>query len=317
MSLSWIFVVVLASLAALIAVSFIVEALRRAPQPPGKLAWAPSIPIQYVDIGGMKVRYVKTGAGPKLVLLHTLRTQLDLFEKIVPDLASHFAVYALDYPGHGYSDIPSARYDADFFVRSVEDFLNALDLRDVTLCGVSIGGAIALIMAGRRNPRVVRVVAINPYDYAKGRGMVRSSFLGWMITRTSEIPLFGETVMRLRNFIIMKAVLRGGVADPRSIRPALMKEMYEVGNRRNHYRAFISLLRNAASWESATEIYRNINVPVSLVWGEQDWASPAERDQDHRLLPGSQVTTVANGGHFLPLDRPQELQELIVRFATT
>jgi hypothetical protein len=43
--------------------------------------------------------------------------------------------------------------------------------------------------------------------------------------------------MRLRNFIIMKAVLRGGVADPRSIRPALMKEMYEVGNRRNHYRS--------------------------------------------------------------------------------
>jgi pimeloyl-ACP methyl ester carboxylesterase len=104
----------------------------------------------------------------------------------------------------------------------------------------------------------------------------------------------------------MKAVLRGGVADPRSIRPALMKEMYEVGNRRNHYRALISLLRNAASWESATEIYRNINVPVCLVWGEQDWASPAERDQDHKLLPGSQVTTVANGGHFLPLDRPQD-----------
>src|SRR5262249_44222113 len=128
------------------------ESILLPPQATRECDWEPSIPIQYVDIGGMKVRYVKTGAGPKLVLLHTLRTQLDLFEKIVPDLASHFAVYALDYPGHGYSDIPSARYDADFFVRSVEDFLNALDLRDVTLCGVSIGGAIALIMAGRRNP---------------------------------------------------------------------------------------------------------------------------------------------------------------------
>ena len=97
--------------------------------------------------------------------------------------------------------------------------------------------------------------------------------------------------------------------------PELLKEMYDVGNRRGHYRAFISLLRNAASWESATEIYRNINVPVCLVWGEQDWANPAERDQDHRLLPGSQVTTVANGGHFLPLDRPQELNYIILRFA--
>jgi pimeloyl-ACP methyl ester carboxylesterase len=315
MSLSWIFLAVLASPVALVAVSFIVEAVRRAPLPPGKLTWAPSIAIQYVDIGGMKVRYVKTGAGPNLVLLHTLRTQLDLFEKILPDLAKHFTVYALDYPGHGHSDIPSARYNADFFVRCIEDFLHALDLGDVTLCGVSIGGAIGLIIAGRRDPRVVRVVAINPYDYAKGRGMARSSLPGWMITVSSELPVVGETVMRLRNFITMKAVLRGGVADPENIRPELLKEMYDVGNRRGHYRAFISLLRNAASWESATEIYRNINVPVCLVWGEQDWANPAERDQDYRLLPGSQVTTVANGGHFLPLDRPQELNYIILRFA--
>ena len=315
MSLSWIFVAVLASLVALVAVSFVVEALRHAPQPPEKLAWAPAIPILYLDIGGKKVRYVKTGAGPNLILLHTLRTQLDLFEKIVLDLARHFTVYALDCPGHGYSDIPSARYDADFFVRSVEDFLHALDLRNVTLCGVSIGGAIALIIGGRRNPRVVRVVAINPYDYAKGRGMVRSSLLGWMITATSELPVVGETVMRLRNFIIMKAVLRGGVANPESIEPELLKEMYEVGNRRGHYRAFISLLRNAASWEAATDTYRNIDVPVCLIWGEKDWSTRRERERDLSLLPLAQTATIDNGGHFLPLDRPRELQELIVRFA--
>ena len=79
------------------------------------------------------------------------------------------------------------------------------------------------------------MIPINPYDYAKGRGMARSSLPGWMITMTSQVPLFGETVMRLRNFIIMKAVLQGGVANPASIHPALLKEMYEVGNRHDHY----------------------------------------------------------------------------------
>jgi pimeloyl-ACP methyl ester carboxylesterase len=224
----------------------------------------------------MKLRYIKTGAGPNLVLLHTLRTQLDLFEKVVPGLAKHFTVYALDYPGHGYSDIPQVRYDAEFFARSVEGFLDVLDLREVTLCGVSIGGTIALIMAGRHNARVARVVAVNPYDYASGRGMARSSLPSWLITATSEIPVLGETVMRLRNFIIMKAVLQGGVADPRSIPPELLKEMYEVGDRRGHYRAFISLLRNAGSWEAATAIYQNIKVPVCLVWGtSQSRRAPA------------------------------------------
>lgn len=307
--------VLFAVAAAAIAISYVIEALRLDPKAPDKLRWAPDIPIRYADIGGVRLRYVKVGSGPCLVLLHTLRTQLDLFEKVVPRLTKSFTVYALDYPGHGYSDIPHARYDADFFVRSVEGFLVALDLRDATLCGVSIGASIALILAGRREPRVARVIAVNPYDYAKGRGMARSSLLGWAITATAQIPMLGEFIMRLRNFIIMKAILRGGVASPDSIPAALMKEMYQVGNRRGHYRAFISLLRNAASWETATEIYRSIGVPVCLVWGDRDWALPVERDQHRTLIPGAQVATIEKGGHFLPLDRPRELIDLIVRCA--
>jgi pimeloyl-ACP methyl ester carboxylesterase len=314
-SLSRVLIGALVSPIALVVISYIVEVLRRTPKPPEKLAWDASTGIQYADIDGIKVRYIKTGTGSNLVLLHTLRTQLDLFEKVVSDLARSFTVYALDYPGHGYSDIPKARYDADFFVQSVERFLDRLDLRDVTLCGVSIGGAISLIMAGRRNARVTRILAVNPYDYARGRGMTRSSLLGWMITVTSETPLIAGTVMRLRNFIIMKAVLQGGVAKSRSIPPALLKEMYAVGNRPGHYRAFISLLRNAASWEAATKVYGNINVPVCLIWGAQDWSRPSEREHDRGLIPGAQMTTVEDGGHFLPLDRPQELTKLIVRFA--
>ena len=104
-------------------VSQITEALRPVPQPPKTLRWAPEIPIGYVDIGGCKLRYIKAGRGPNLVLLHTLRTQLDLFEKVVPELARRFTVYALDYPGHGYSDIPEAQYDAEFFAESVAKFL--------------------------------------------------------------------------------------------------------------------------------------------------------------------------------------------------
>jgi hypothetical protein len=60
-------------------VSFVVEALRPVPQAPVKLRWTPDIPIESVEVNGTKLRYIKTGKGPTLVLLHTLRTQLDLF----------------------------------------------------------------------------------------------------------------------------------------------------------------------------------------------------------------------------------------------
>src|SRR5215216_1591122 len=82
------------------------------------LAWAPDIPARYVAIG------------PALVLLHTLRTQLDMFQRVVPELAARFRVYALDYPGHGHSDAPDADYTADFFAASVAAFLERLDIRD-------------------------------------------------------------------------------------------------------------------------------------------------------------------------------------------
>ena len=295
--------------------SFAVEALRPAPKPPTVLSWAPEIPIAYVDVDGSKLRYIEAGRGPNLVLLHTLRTQLDLFQNVIPFLARSFTVYAVDYPGHGFSDIPKGRYDADFFAPFIERFLDVLDLRDVTLCGVSIGGALALILAGRHNARVVRVVAINPYDYAQGRGLARSSLAAWFITATSRIPILGETVMRLRNFTITKAVLRGGVANGESIPQQLLKEMYEVGNRRGHYRAFISLLRNSASWEAATKMYGNINIPVCLVWGDKDWARPSEREHDSRLLRTAATATIENGGHFLPLDQPRALLDQIEAFA--
>jgi len=91
-----------------------------------------------------------------------------------------------------------------------------------------------------------------------------------VVTATSRIPILGETMMRLRNFTITKAILRGGVANAESIPPELLKEMYEVGHRNGHYRAFISLLRKSGSWEAATKEYRGVDMPVRLVWGDKD-----------------------------------------------
>jgi hypothetical protein len=59
-------------------VSFVVEALRVAPKPPAKLRWGPDIPMGHVEVSGNKLRFVKAGAGPNLVLLHTLRTRLEV-----------------------------------------------------------------------------------------------------------------------------------------------------------------------------------------------------------------------------------------------
>jgi pimeloyl-ACP methyl ester carboxylesterase len=312
----WIF-----ALAALVSVgvgvwltSILVEALRQAPPAPRSLRWAPDIPILYLELDGVRLRYIKTGQGPVIVLLHTVRTQLDLFEKVIPELAKSFTVYAIDYPGHGFSDIPDARYDAELFVDAVSRALDALTLRGATLCGVSIGACVALILAGRGDPRVDRVVAINPYDYARGHGLARGSFVGWLTDAAAHIPVVGETFMRLRSFPITKAAFAGGVVDPSSFPAPLLEEMHRVGNRRGHYRAFISLLRHTETFEKATDVYRMITIPVRLVWGDHDWSKVAEREHDAQLIPGVQVKVVARGGHFLPIDRPDAVIDELKNF---
>jgi pimeloyl-ACP methyl ester carboxylesterase len=305
--------IVLGLLLGLVLISALVELARSAPPPPKQLAWAPGIPIQYLDINGVKLRYIVTGQGPPLVLLHTLRTQLDIFQKVVPALAERFTVYALDYPGHGHSDIPRTEYRPEVFVSAVAGFLDGLNLQRVTLAGESIGGTIALLLAARRNPRVERVVAINPYDYARGQGIRRSSPLARFLFTVGSIPVLGPSVMRMRQLPIEQRIFRGGVTRDDSILPALVREMYRVGNRRGHNRAFRSLLRHAAGWEEARKEYAKIGKPVFLIYGERDWSRPDEREANRRNIPGAEYLLVEGGGHFLSLDKPDAVIEALSR----
>ena len=306
---------IIGSLVLLVLVSFGVEALRRRPTAPKTLYWAPKIRIQTTVIGGNTIRYIKTGRGPTLVLLHTLRTQLDIFEKLVPLLSKSFTVYALDYPGHGFSDIPKTDYNPDLFVKTVEGFFEKLDLKDITLVGISIGGVIPLIVAANHNPRVKKVIAINPYDYARGLGIARANGWAWLTFNVARVPVLGETVMRLRNQFIEQRILQGGVANPDSITPGFGAQVRASGLRQGHYRAFLYLLRHAHIWDEARQRYGGIRAPVLVIYGDQDWSRQEERRHTVQAIPGAKVETVANGGHFLSLDQPERLAELIKSFA--
>jgi pimeloyl-ACP methyl ester carboxylesterase len=306
--------VIIGSLVLLDVVSFGVEALRRRPNAPTTLYWAPRIPIQTIVIGGNTIRYIKTGRGSNLVLLHTLRTQLDIFEKVVPLLSKSFTVYALDFPGHGFSDIPKTDYDPDLFVKTVEGFLDKLDLKNVTLAGISIGGVIPLIIAANHNSRIKRVIAINPYDYGQGMGIARANGAAWLTFNLARVPVLGETVMRLRNRFIEQRILQGGVANSEAITPGFGAQVRASGFRPGHYRAFLNLLRHAHMWDDARQRYGEIKVPVLVIYGDRDWSRQDERRRTVEAIPGAKLETVANGGHFLSLDQPERLAELIKSF---
>ena len=310
-------ILIMAVLLLPVPISIIVEALRREPQEPGVLYWNKDIPIRYARINGMRIRYIKAGQGPVLVLLHTLRTQLDIFQKVVQELSQHFTVYALDYPGHGFSDIPRTDYIPELFVNTVEKFLEDLQIDNAILAGVSIGGAIPLLIAAKHNPRVKNIISINPYDYGKDRGTERGNLVAWLVFSLARIPVVGETVMRFRNKMVEKKILEGGMARPDALPEQFLQQVWESGLRKGHYRAFINLIRNAAKWEQARHNYTQIRIPVLLIYGDRDWSRANERKLTCDAIPGAKMETVKNSGHFLPLDQPDEVIRLIKQFVVT
>ena len=308
-------VVILVSLLVVpVGLSYVVEGLRSVPPTPTRLGWAPELPIKYANVDGVNLRYIKVGQGPPLVLLHTLRTQLDMFQKVIPALSQHFEVYALDYPGHGFSDIPNAEYTPELFIKSVAGFLEQINVENATVVGESIGGSIALLLAARHNPRVQRVAAVNPYDYDQGRGLRRSSAIANVLFGLNNVPLVGSTFTRFRQYPVFRMVMEGGVDRKNALPPALLREIYEVGNRPHHYQAFMSLVAHWADWEKVRAEYNQIDVPVLLLYGDHDWSRPEEREANHREIPGAQMTIVKDAGHFLSLDTPEAVIQLIRDF---
>lgn len=295
--------------------SYAVESLRSAPDAPTRLGWDPQIPIRFVDVDGIRLRYITTGQGPPMVLLHTLRTQLDMFQKMIGTLSQHFTVYALDYPGHGFADIPKVAYTPQLFAQTVSGFLDTLSIKQATIAGESIGGPIALLLAAKQDPGVKRVIAINPYDYDRGRGVWRSSWLARLLFSLNNVPVLGATFWRLRTLFAFRLIMQGGVTNHDALPSALLREIYEVGNRSHHYQAFMSLIRHFPEWEQARSEYGKIEAPVLLIYGEQDWSHPDERKHTRQLIPNSEIATVKLAGHFLSLDAPDDVVRLILTFS--
>lgn len=298
-------------------VSFLVEAVRRIPHAPSSPVWAPDLHYEYVIVNRVHLRYLRTGTGPTLVLLHTLRTQIDIFQRIIPELAKDHTVFTFDYAGHGYSDIPCTDYNPDFFIDQVDGFLSALDINEATIVGESIGGPIGLHLLSRNHPRIRSVVSINAYDYGQGRGIMRGSFFSRMVFYMSTIPVIGATMWRYRWFGAFSRIIRGSVRDSAVLPEELVLEMHRVGNRPWHYRAFMSLISYFPEWESLRQTYPSIERPVLLLYGAYDWSTLEERQAAHDLIPEARMHTVPDGGHLLSLEKPEAVIEQIRRFVSS
>ena len=266
---------------------------------------------QRTQILGADLRFLRSGRGPTIVLLHTLRTQLEYFIPLLNALNQDFEIVAPDLPGHGRSSAPHVEYTAGYFTDAVEQFLEHLDLGRVLLVGESIGASIGLALAARRNNRLAGVIAINPYDYGRGGGIRRSSLLANILFEAMTWPVIGPVVVRTGTKNILRTIMEGGVYDARNLPSDLIDEMWVCGKLPGHARAFLSLSRQWQTWITARAVYPAVELPITLVYGDHDWSRPEDREANRRVLRTVSTLAVANCGHFGCLDQPQQIAGVI------
>jgi pimeloyl-ACP methyl ester carboxylesterase len=243
--------------------------------------------------------------------MHTIRTQLDYFQRVIPLLWDSFTVYAVDLPGMGWSDIvPGAHYEEPDFRAAVVEFVTGLDLHDVTLAGESLGGALALQASIDLKDRVSRVVAFNSYDYPSG--LERGNLFARFIVSSVRMPGLGPIFASMENRPIMKGVMRGGFVDKSALPDDFIVELRRSGRRKGYARVARAVYRSLKGFAKARDRYPEVSVPVTLVYSEQDWARPAERDQVAGLLTEVERITLPDTGHFSALERPNDVARILL-----
>jgi pimeloyl-ACP methyl ester carboxylesterase len=275
--------------------------------------WSPSGEIEYAKLAdGTRLRYLKTGSGPMaLILLHTVRTQLDQFQFVIPKIGRGFTVYAIDMPGMGWSDImPGASYSEPALRRAIVEFVKTLDLKDVTLAGESMGATVSLTASTELDDRVRRVVAFNTYDYPKGVG--RANRVASIYVGGARLPAIGPVVTRMENKPVLGIVIRGGLFDGRKLPNHYLAELRRVGRRRGYPRVAREVFRNVRSMIAARALYGRVTAPVTLIYGDHDWSHMPDREANLALLRGARSISLPDTGHFASLDQPARVAELLL-----
>ena len=274
--------------------------------------WSPSGEIEYAKLAdGTRLRYLKEGSGPTLILLHTVRTQLDHFQLVIPKISQAFTVYAIDMPGMGWSDItPGASYTEPALRRAIVEFVTTLDLNDVTLTGESMGATVSLTGSTELTERVRRVVAFNVYDYPKGVG--RANRVASIYVGSTRLPAIGRAVTSMENKPVLGIVMRGGLFDGSRLPKHYLAELRRVGRRHDYPRVAREVFRNVDSMIAARALYGRVTAPVTLIYGDHDWSRIPDREANLTLLRDARSISLPDTGHFAALEQPTQVAEILL-----
>ncbi len=260
----------------------------------------------HLDLGGLGFHYTDWGGdGPPLVMLHGLSGHARTWDHTAAALSDRYRVLALDQRGHGDSDW-APQYGIGLMAADLLAFMDALQLREVTLMGLSMGGLVSFVFTAAHPERVRRlmVLDIGPEIAPAGSRNV-SAAMAESDVFASEDEAFAQA--RAANPRPTDETLRHRVRhNLRSQPDGTLTFKYDKAFR-SQPGAWLELTADQlwAAW-------RSVRCPVLLVRGDDSPILAAETAQ--RMLaenPNASFASIPDCGHSITLDRPQGLLDAL------
>jgi pimeloyl-ACP methyl ester carboxylesterase len=262
------------------------------------------------------LRYADSGRGPTLLFVHGLLVNGSLWRDLVPLLEPHARCVVPDWP-YGSHEIPldaSADRTPAGQAALIAEFMDTLDLSDVTLVGNDSGGALAQIVATRHPERLARLV-LTPCDCFEN--FLPPMFRG--LQYAAKVPgLLSAATQPLRLRALQRAPFAYGWLAKRPIASELLDDWagHFFSNRgvRRDTIGFLKTIHSRYTLDAAAALPA-FDRPALIAWAAEDRFFPLEHAQRlATILPDARLETVEDSRTFVALDQPQQLAELIRSF---
>jgi pimeloyl-ACP methyl ester carboxylesterase len=272
--------------------------------------------IDYQDTGGAATG---TSSEPVIVLLHGLMMDASLWDGVIAELPAGYRCVAptLPFGAHRHAMQADADLSLPGIARLVAEFLDRLDLADVTLVGNDTGGALVQLLIGDGgSTRVGRVVlaSCDAFDNfppgLTGKTLVLAGKL--------SPPMFGVFMQQMRLRMVRRLPLafgwltkRGDAATARWMKPVLTQP--EI--RRDTVRMLRTAMADPKLLLAAAEGLPGFGGPALVVWAREDRVMPPEHGRRLAgLFPDGRLVEIDDSYTLIPLDQPARLAQVIRDF---
>ncbi len=269
---------------------------------------------KFADAGGIRTKYLESGSGTPMVLLHGLAVWSGVWKFNIESLAQDYRVIVPDLIGHGDTDKPQkGSYDPSFYSKWLADFLEDVEVKDAALVGNSLAGGIVFHYVATFPHTITHLILLDP------AGISRSLCLEY---RLVTLPIIGKFLAR-PSYKAIKKLWEKSFADSKRLPEEFVKEHFErAKDPLGQYPFNQTLKQNAGIRGIKNQIVNhfeeyssNMKIPILIIWGDEDEIIPMpKKDYVLKFLPHAQFEVIPDCGHTPMIEHPETVNRMILDF---